>query len=112
MGADRFDDAIFAAFRRLEHEVQQRTGSPAIGTELVTTAFRDKRTVSGSPIESRTRAGLSNCSPGRSDCSKVTARTRTGRCYRAAERLSPKRLREHLIQVVGVLGCFCDGRRS
>ncbi|MFE2491710.1 TIGR02391 family protein [Streptomyces mirabilis] len=43
LGADRFDDAIFAAFRRLEHEVQQRTGSPAIGTGLVTTAFRDKK---------------------------------------------------------------------
>ncbi|MCX4858220.1 TIGR02391 family protein [Streptomyces canus] len=43
LGADRFDDAIFAAFRRLEHEVQQRTGSQAIGTELVTVAFRDKK---------------------------------------------------------------------
>ncbi|MDH6117009.1 uncharacterized protein (TIGR02391 family) [Kitasatospora sp. GAS204A] len=41
--ADRFDDAIFAAFRRLEHEVQQRSGSHAIGNDLVTAAFRDKK---------------------------------------------------------------------
>ncbi|MFE2866452.1 TIGR02391 family protein [Embleya sp. NPDC059259] len=41
--ADRFDDAIFAAFRRLEHEVQHRAGSQAIGNDLVTAAFRDKK---------------------------------------------------------------------
>nr|BFD94097.1 hypothetical protein KitaXyl93_54570 [Kitasatospora sp. Xyl93] len=41
--ADRFDDAIFAAFRRLEHEVQQRTGSLAIGNELVMAAFKEKK---------------------------------------------------------------------
>ena len=35
----RFDDAIFAAFRRLEHEVQQRTGSRLIGDSLLKTAF-------------------------------------------------------------------------
>ncbi|MBT2478710.1 TIGR02391 family protein [Streptomyces sp. ISL-94] len=38
---DRFDDAIFAAFRRLEHEVQQRLGSAAIGNELITSAFKE-----------------------------------------------------------------------
>ncbi len=38
--ADRFDDAIFAAFRRLEHEVQQRVGSVAIGNGLITSAFK------------------------------------------------------------------------
>ncbi|MFJ7248442.1 TIGR02391 family protein [Kitasatospora sp. NPDC098652] len=41
--ADRFDDAIFAAFRRLEHEVQQRIGSPAIGNELVSSAFKERK---------------------------------------------------------------------
>ncbi|MFJ9933181.1 TIGR02391 family protein [Streptomyces virginiae] len=39
--ADRFDDAIFAAFRRLEHEVQQRVASVAIGNELITSAFKE-----------------------------------------------------------------------
>ncbi len=41
--AERFDDAIFAAFRRLEHEVQQRVGSPAIGNELITASFREMK---------------------------------------------------------------------
>lgn len=39
--ADRYDEAIFAAFRRLEHEVQQRANSPAIGDTLVKAAFRE-----------------------------------------------------------------------
>lgn len=34
-----FDDAIFAALRRVEHEIQQRTGSSAIGDGLVKHAF-------------------------------------------------------------------------
>ncbi|WP_328851277.1 hypothetical protein OG994_25945 [Micromonospora globbae] len=34
-----FDDAIFAAFRRIEHEVQQRTGLNSIGDRLVEEAF-------------------------------------------------------------------------
>ena len=41
--ADRFDDAIFAAFRRLEHEVQQRVSSSAIGNELINSAFREMK---------------------------------------------------------------------
>lgn len=39
--AGRFDDAIFAAFRRVEHEIQQRTASSTIGNELIKLAFRD-----------------------------------------------------------------------
>ncbi|MER6596480.1 TIGR02391 family protein [Micromonospora purpureochromogenes] len=34
-----FDDAIFAAFRRIEHEVQQRTGLNSIGDRLIGEAF-------------------------------------------------------------------------
>lgn len=34
-----FDDAIFAAFRRIEHEVQQRTGLNSIGDRLISEAF-------------------------------------------------------------------------
>ncbi|MER5705053.1 TIGR02391 family protein [Micromonospora sp. NPDC002296] len=34
-----FDDAIFAAFRRIEHEVQQRTGLNSIGDRLIAEAF-------------------------------------------------------------------------
>lgn len=37
----RFDDAIFTAFRRVEHEVQQRVGNPSIGNSLFETAFRN-----------------------------------------------------------------------
>jgi uncharacterized protein (TIGR02391 family) len=39
--ADRFDDAIFAAFRLIEHEVQQRSGSISIGEPLIKAAFRE-----------------------------------------------------------------------
>lgn len=39
---NRFDDAIFAAFRRVEHEIQQRTGSPSIGNELIKAAFKER----------------------------------------------------------------------
>ncbi|GAB2688411.1 TIGR02391 family protein [Kitasatospora kifunensis] len=41
--ADLFDEAIFAAFRRVEHEVQQRTGNPAISTGLIKAAFKDMK---------------------------------------------------------------------
>ncbi|WP_405993076.1 TIGR02391 family protein [Streptomyces sp. NBC_00986] len=41
--ASRFDDAIFAAFRRVEHELQQRTGNPSIGNALIKLAFVDQR---------------------------------------------------------------------
>ncbi|MFD5463066.1 TIGR02391 family protein [Kitasatospora sp. NPDC127059] len=40
--ADLYDEAIFAAFRRLEDEVQQRAGSPAIGDLLIKAAFKEK----------------------------------------------------------------------
>ncbi|MFD5548698.1 TIGR02391 family protein [Streptomyces goshikiensis] len=40
--ADLYDEAIFAAFRRLEDEVQQRAGSSAIGDQLIKPAFKDK----------------------------------------------------------------------
>ncbi len=41
--ADLFDEAIFAAFRRVEHELQQRTGlAGSIGDTLIAQAFRDK----------------------------------------------------------------------
>ncbi|MEV6440660.1 TIGR02391 family protein [Amycolatopsis sp. NPDC051716] len=39
--ANRFDDAIFAAFRRVEHEVQQRIKNPSIGNDLIKLAFRE-----------------------------------------------------------------------
>ncbi|MEV0566879.1 TIGR02391 family protein [Dactylosporangium sp. NPDC050588] len=35
-----FDDAIFAAYRRVEHDVQQRTGLKSIGDRLVDDAFK------------------------------------------------------------------------
>ncbi|MBB4910691.1 TIGR02391 family protein [Actinophytocola algeriensis] len=41
--ANRFDDAIFAAFRRVEHELQQRTQNAAIGNELIKAAFVERR---------------------------------------------------------------------
>ena len=50
--ADKFDDAIFAAFRRVEHEVQKRTGNLAIGNDLINAAFRDM----SSPIRVSERA--------------------------------------------------------
>ncbi|BFV54902.1 hypothetical protein KCMC57_up00060 [Kitasatospora sp. CMC57] len=40
--ADLYDEAIFAAFRRLEDEVQQRAGSSAIGDQLIKPAFKEK----------------------------------------------------------------------
>ncbi|KUJ34475.1 hypothetical protein ADL25_41005 [Streptomyces sp. NRRL F-5122] len=40
--ADLYDEAIFAAFRRLEDEVQQRSGSSAIGDMLIKAAFKEK----------------------------------------------------------------------
>ncbi|TQE28257.1 hypothetical protein Sipo8835_26230 [Streptomyces ipomoeae] len=40
---NRFDDAIFAAFRRVEHEVQQRTGNPSIGNDLIKLAFLERK---------------------------------------------------------------------
>ncbi|MEU2619692.1 TIGR02391 family protein [Streptomyces sp. NPDC007157] len=40
--ADLYDEAIFAAFRRLEDEVQQRSGSSAIGDVLIKAAFKEK----------------------------------------------------------------------
>lgn len=40
---NRFDDAIFAAFRRVEHEVQQRTQNTAIGNELIKAAFVERK---------------------------------------------------------------------
>ncbi len=40
--ADLYDEAIFAAFRRLEDEVQQRSGNSAIGNPLINAAFKDK----------------------------------------------------------------------
>lgn len=40
--ADLFDEAIFAAFRRLEDEVRQRSGSSAIGDVLIKAAFKEK----------------------------------------------------------------------
>lgn len=44
--ANQLDEAIFAAVRRVEHELQQRTGSTLIGDPLIDHAFRD----SASPI--------------------------------------------------------------
>ncbi|MFF9177767.1 TIGR02391 family protein [Streptomyces sp. NPDC014793] len=41
--ANRFDDAIFAAFRFVEHELQQRTGNPSIGNDLVKLAFLERK---------------------------------------------------------------------
>ncbi|MCX4995021.1 TIGR02391 family protein [Streptomyces longwoodensis] len=41
--ANRFDDAIFAAFRLVEHELQQRTGNPSIGNDLVKLAFLERK---------------------------------------------------------------------
>ncbi|MFD7982521.1 TIGR02391 family protein [Kitasatospora indigofera] len=39
--ADLFDEAIFAAFRRLEDEVQRRRASSVIGNDLINAAFKD-----------------------------------------------------------------------
>jgi uncharacterized protein (TIGR02391 family) len=41
--ADLYDEAVFAAFRRLEDEVQQRSGSMAIGDVLLKAAFKEKQ---------------------------------------------------------------------
>ncbi|MEU0254746.1 TIGR02391 family protein [Streptomyces sp. NPDC006184] len=41
--ADLYDEAVFAAFRRLEDEVQQRSGSSAIGDMLIKPAFKEKQ---------------------------------------------------------------------
>lgn len=41
--ADLYDEAVFAAFRRLEHEVQKRSGNPAIGNPLINAAFKEKQ---------------------------------------------------------------------
>ncbi|MFJ2933465.1 TIGR02391 family protein [Streptomyces sp. NPDC087219] len=41
--AGRFDDAIFAAFRRVEHELQQRVSNLAIGNTLINLAFRERK---------------------------------------------------------------------
>ncbi|MFG2371252.1 TIGR02391 family protein [Streptomyces sp. NPDC048504] len=40
---NRFDDAIFAAFRRVEHELQQRTGNSSIGNDLIKLAFLERK---------------------------------------------------------------------
>ena len=40
--ADLYDEAVFAAFRRLEDEVQQRSGNLAIGDVLLKAAFKEK----------------------------------------------------------------------
>ncbi|MEW2303179.1 TIGR02391 family protein [Streptomyces sp. NPDC006655] len=40
--ADLYDEAIFAAFRRVENEVQQRSGNSAIGDVLIKSAFKEK----------------------------------------------------------------------
>ncbi|MFF2102789.1 TIGR02391 family protein [Streptomyces sp. NPDC058202] len=40
--ADLYDEAVFAAFRRLEDEVQQRSGNSAIGDVLIKAAFKEK----------------------------------------------------------------------
>lgn len=40
--ADLYDEAVFAAFRRLEDEVRQRSGNPAIGDVLIKAAFKEK----------------------------------------------------------------------
>jgi Protein of unknown function (Hypoth_ymh) len=42
--AELYDDAVFAAFRLIEHAVQDRTRIAAIGDTLVKQAFRDART--------------------------------------------------------------------
>lgn len=42
--ANQFDEAIFAAMRRVEHELQQRAENTQIGDPLVKYAFRDSAT--------------------------------------------------------------------
>ncbi|MGW2563025.1 TIGR02391 family protein [Streptomyces sp. NPDC001514] len=41
--ADLYDEAVFAAFRRLEDEVRQRSGNSAIGDMLIKAAFKEKQ---------------------------------------------------------------------
>ncbi|MFF1959825.1 TIGR02391 family protein [Streptomyces sp. NPDC058220] len=41
--ADLYDEAVFAAFRRLEDEIQQRSVNSAIGDTLIKAAFKDKQ---------------------------------------------------------------------
>lgn len=41
--ADLHDEAIFAASRRWEDEVQQRSGNSAVGDVLIKSALKEKR---------------------------------------------------------------------
>jgi Protein of unknown function (Hypoth_ymh) len=56
LSAGLFDDAIFAAFRRVEHEIQQRTGLSSIGNGLVTEAFqtaKNRISISDRPLDAQ-----------------------------------------------------------